>query len=104
MRRVRFTTALFVRGDKDAVVPGEEGRAIIESARRESGARDRAIKVFPNVTHSITISRPQGAGWDFPRVASDYLDATADWLAQGVRPETVGRQAGTTTVIRASDE
>lgn len=76
--------SLFVWGDKDTVVPVEKGRKIIEGARRRSGARDYTIKVFPNVTHTLIISRPQGAGWDFPRVAADYLDATADWLASKV--------------------
>jgi pimeloyl-ACP methyl ester carboxylesterase len=76
--------SLFVWGDKDTVVPVEKGREIIESARRRSGTLDYAIKVFPNVTHTLIISRPRGAGWDFPRVASDYLDATADWLAARV--------------------
>lgn len=76
--------ALFVWGDKDTVVPVEKGRGIIERARRRSGARNYTIKVFPNVTHFTTVFRPQDAGWDFPRVASDYLDATADWLAARV--------------------
>ncbi|HVF41839.1 MAG TPA: hypothetical protein VM936_02440 [Pyrinomonadaceae bacterium] len=80
--------ALFVWGDKDTVVPVEKGREIIESARRRSGAGDYAIKVFPNVTHTLIISRPQGAGWDFPRVANDYLDATAEWLAARVNAST----------------
>lgn len=63
--------ALFVWGDKDTVVPVERGRAIIEGARRKSCARDYAIKVFPNVTHTLIISRPQGAAWDFPRVPGE---------------------------------
>lgn len=87
--------ALFVWGDKDTVVPVEKGRAIIEGARRGSGARDYAIKVFPNVTHSITISRPQSAGWDFPRAASDYLDATAEWLASRVNGSPRRKAAST---------
>lgn len=86
--------ALFVWGDKDTVAPVEKGRAIIESARRRSGARDYAIKVFPNVTHAITIFRPQDAGWDFPRAASDYLDATADWLAARVGKRPSGNRPG----------
>ena len=76
--------ALFVWGDKDTVVPVGKGRAIIESARRKGGVGDYTIKVFPNVTHFTTVFRPQGAGWDFPRVASDYLEATAEWLAARV--------------------
>ena len=85
--------ALFIWGDKDTVVPVEKGRAIIESARRRSGASDYAIKVFPNVTHAITISRPQSAGWDFPRAATDYLDATADWLASRVTRKPSSKRA-----------
>lgn len=77
--------ALFVWGDKDTVVPVEQGREIIESARRGSGGGDDStIKVFPNVTHFTTVFRPPGAGWDFPRVASAYLDATVNWLAAKV--------------------
>ena len=76
--------SLFIWGDRDTVVPVEKGREIIESARRRSGARDYTIKVFPNVTHTLIISRPQGAGWDFPRAASAYFDATAEWLTAKV--------------------
>lgn len=83
--------SLFVWGDKDTVVPVEKGREIIEGARRRSGARDYTIRVFPNVTHGPIIARPQSAGWDFPRVASDYLDATADWLASQVGKKLPGR-------------
>ena len=86
--------ALFVWGDKDTVVPVEKGRAIIESARRRSGASDYTIKVFPNVTHAITISRPQSAGWDFPRAANGYLEATADWLAARVNGRRSSYRAG----------
>lgn len=87
--------ALFVWGDRDTVVPVERGREIIESARRRSGAGDYTVKVFPNVTHSVTVFRPRDAGWDFPRVASVYLDATADWLAARVYgpPRAKGRSA-----------
>ncbi|HWW74194.1 MAG TPA: alpha/beta fold hydrolase, partial [Pyrinomonadaceae bacterium] len=86
---------LFIWGDRDTVVPVGKGRAIIEAAQRDSGNRDYTIKVVPNVTHGLTIFRPQGAGWDFPRVASDYLDATADWLAArvGRGRRTNGRRA-----------
>jgi hypothetical protein len=76
-------------------VPVEKGREIIESARRRSGASDYAIKVFPNVTHTLIISRPQGAGWDFPRAASAYLDATAEWLAARVNGSTRRKAAST---------
>ncbi len=93
--------ALFVWGDKDTVVPVERGRGIIESARRASGG-DYTIRVFPNVTHFTTVFRPEGAGWDFPRVASDYLDATADWLAARVNRKTFARQAGRSTPTRTS--
>src|SRR3712207_4048985 len=87
--------ALFVWGDKDTVVPVEKGRAIIEGARRKAGARDYAIKVFPNVTHTLIISRPQGVGWDFPRVANQYLDATAEWLAAQVNVSPRRKAAST---------
>lgn len=87
--------ALFVWGDRDTVVPVEKGREIIEKARRGSGARDYTIKVFPNVTHALIISRPQSAGWDFPRVASDYPDATAEWLAARVKASPRRRAAST---------
>jgi pimeloyl-ACP methyl ester carboxylesterase len=87
--------ALFVWGDKDTVVPVEKGREIIESARRRSGASDYAIKVFPNVTHTLIISRPQNAGWDFPRAASAYLDATAEWLAARVNGSARRKAAST---------
>jgi pimeloyl-ACP methyl ester carboxylesterase len=87
--------ALFIWGDKDTVVPVEKGRRIIESARHRRGVRDYTIKVFPNVTHFTTISRPQGAEWDFPRVSSVYLDATAEWLAARVNGSPRSKAAST---------
>ena len=84
--------ALFVWGDKDTVVPVEKGRAIIENAQRRSGNRDYSIKVFPDVTHFITMARARNEGWDFPRVASDYLEATADWLAAKVNRRPSGKR------------
>ena len=86
--------ALFVWGDKDTVVPVEKGRGIIERARRKRGVGDSTIKVYPNVTHFTTVFRPQGAGWDFPRVASDYLEATADWLASRVNKQPSPKRRG----------
>ena len=84
--------ALFLWGDQDTVVPVEQGRRIIESAQRRSGNRDYTIKVFPDVTHFTTKSRTRDEGWDFPRVASDYLEASADWLAARVNARPSGER------------
>jgi pimeloyl-ACP methyl ester carboxylesterase len=74
---------LLVWGDKDTVVPVEEGRKKIEAALRRSGNRDVTVKIFPDVDHGVARVVPKGT-WDFPRVALDYYDYIATWAADEV--------------------
>ena len=72
---------LLVWGDKDTVVPVEEGKVIIESALKRAGNRHVTTKVLSNVDHGIIKVR-QDKTWDFPRVDLDYYEAMVEWASR----------------------
>ena len=57
---------LLVWGDKDTVVPVEEGKAIIQKALATGGNSDFTVRIFPSVDHGVVLVRPKDAAWDFP--------------------------------------
>jgi imidazolonepropionase-like amidohydrolase/pimeloyl-ACP methyl ester carboxylesterase len=67
-------------GDKDSVVPVEEGKAIIQKALKASGNTDVTVKIFPGVDHGVVLVRPKEGPWDFPRVDISYYDTMVEWL------------------------
>ncbi len=71
--------ALVLWGDKDAVVPVNKSRSIIEKAQAKAGNRQLTAKIFPNVDHGNNIV-PAGAQWDFPRVSPEPDRAIMDWV------------------------
>ena len=83
---------LFIWGEEDTTVPVKKGQIIIDRAQKKASNKDYTIKLFPNVTHTLTIARPVNAEWDFPRFASHYLEFTADWLATRVRKTTAAQK------------
>ena len=75
---------LLVWGDKDTVVPVEEGKQIIENALKKAGNRDVTVKIFPNVNHAVVLVS-QDKAWDFPRVDLNYYDAMTAWALERVK-------------------
>ena len=67
-------------GDKDSVVPVEEGKAIIQKALITGGNTDVTVKIFPGVDHGVVLVRPKDGPWDFPRVDTSYYDTMVEWL------------------------
>jgi len=74
---------LLVWGDKDTVVPVDEGRAVIESALRRARNNRVSIRIFPNVDHSV-VKVQSGPAWDFPRVELAYYEAMSEWARSTV--------------------
>lgn len=74
---------LLLWGDKDTVVPVNEGRVLIESALKRGGNRNVTTRIFPNVDHGIVKVR-QDTGWDFPRVELEYLQTMTAWAMNPV--------------------
>jgi pimeloyl-ACP methyl ester carboxylesterase len=71
---------LLVWGERDMVVPVNDGRKIIETALKKAGNRDVTVKIFPGVDHGVVLVR-QDKTWDFPRVDLNYYAAMVEWLA-----------------------
>ena len=72
---------LLIWGDKDTVVPVDEGRANIETALQSAGNRSVTVKTFPNVDHAVAVVPAKGE-WDFPRVALDYYKYMVEWASR----------------------
>lgn len=69
---------LLIWGDRDTVVPVNEGRAIIENTLKKSGNKDFTTRIFPNMDHGAVVVRDD-KNWDFPRVELNYYDAMVEW-------------------------
>jgi len=76
---------LLVWGDKDTVVPVEDGKAIIQKALISAGNSDVTVRVFPGVDHGVVLVRPKDAPWDFPRVDLGYYDTMVEWLVNKLK-------------------
>jgi pimeloyl-ACP methyl ester carboxylesterase len=75
--------ALFLFGEKDALVPVPKSVEVIRQTLTESGHRDFTIKTFPNADHGIRLPSPYGGGLVDP----GYLDTMRDWLHSKTRAE-----------------
>jgi pimeloyl-ACP methyl ester carboxylesterase len=67
-------------GDKDINLPAERSKEIIRAALQTAGNRDVTLRVFANADHTLVLTRPKDAAWDFPRYAPGYFDLMASWL------------------------
>ena len=79
---------LLVWGDKDRVVPVEEGKTIILKALKKGANADVTVKVFPNVDHGVTIVGTDKT-WDFPRVDLNYYDAIVNWTVSKLKNQKI---------------
>ena len=71
---------LLVWGDKDTVVPVDEGERIILNALKKAANDDVTVKIFPNVNHAVVLVN-QDKTWDFPRVDLNYYETMVEWLS-----------------------
>jgi len=67
--------ALFIFGEKDALVPVERSVAIIRRTLTNAGHRAFSIVVFPGADHRISVSSDGGR-----ILAPGYLDTIENWL------------------------
>jgi pimeloyl-ACP methyl ester carboxylesterase len=69
-------------GGNDINLPVERSREIIRTALKTAGNRDVTLKIFANADHTLVLTRPKDAPWDFPRYAPGYFDLMASWIHQ----------------------
>jgi pimeloyl-ACP methyl ester carboxylesterase len=69
-------------GGNDINLPVERSKDIISTALKTAGNRDVTLKIFANADHTLVLTRPRDAPWDFPRYAPGYFDLMASWIHQ----------------------
>ena len=74
--RALSVPALFIFGDKDALVPVEPSVAIIRQTLTDAGHRAFSIVIFPGADHGMFVSAAEGGR----TLAPGYLDAIEGWL------------------------
>jgi len=73
--------ALVVFGAADELLPAAPSAANIESALRDGGDADHAVKSFPSANHVLrTLPLVAGGAWDWPRAAPGFLGAVDEWM------------------------
>lgn len=73
---------LAIWGAEDQLVPAAKSRALIEQAMIP-GTRARAtFQTFPNASHGLLMVTPDGAPWDWPRLAPGFHDLMVDWIVR----------------------
>jgi len=78
--RALSVPALFVFGDRDALVPVDRSVSIIRETMTHPGHPPFAIVVFPGADHGIFVKTAEGRR----ALAPGYLDTVADWLRRTV--------------------
>jgi pimeloyl-ACP methyl ester carboxylesterase len=78
--RALSVPALFIFGDRDALVPVEPSVTIIRQTLTDAGHRTFSIVVFPGADHVIQVTSA-GEGRTF---AAGYLDTIESWLRKNV--------------------
>jgi len=71
---------LAIWGDKDINLPAEQSKESIRIALKTAGNRDVTLKMFANADHTLVLTRPKDAPWDFPRYAPGYFNLMASWI------------------------
>ena len=79
--RALSVPALFIFGDRDALVPVEPSVAIIRQTLTDAGHRAFSIVVFPGADHGMFVSAAEGGR----TLAPGYLDAIEGWLRTTLR-------------------
>jgi pimeloyl-ACP methyl ester carboxylesterase len=74
--RALSVPALFIFGDRDALVPVEPSVAIIRQTLTDAGHRAFSIVVFPGADHGMFVTAAEGGR----TLAPGYLDAIQGWL------------------------
>ena len=74
--RALSVPALFIFGDRDALVPVEPSVAIIRQTLTDAGHRAFSIVVFPGADHGMFVTAAEGGR----TLAPGYLDAIKGWL------------------------
>ena len=74
--RALSVPALFIFGDRDALVPVEPSVAIIRQTLTDAGHRAFSIVVFPGADHGMFVTAAEGGR----TLAPGYLDAIEGWL------------------------
>ncbi len=74
--RALSVPALFIFGDRDALVPVEPSVAIIRQTLTDAGHRAFSIVVFPGADHGMFVTAAEGGRTLVP----GYLDAIEGWL------------------------
>ncbi len=74
--RALSVPALFIFGDRDALVPVERSVAIIRQTLTDAGHRAFSIVVFPGADHGMFVTAAEGGRTLVP----GYLDAIEGWL------------------------
>ena len=58
----------------------EQSKETIRIALKTAGNRDVTLKMFANADHTLVLTRPKDAPWDFPRYAPGYFNLMASWI------------------------
>ena len=74
--RALSVPALFIFGDRDALVPVEPSLEVIRQTLTDAGHRTFSIVVFPGADHGMFVTAAEGR----KTLAPGYLDAIESWL------------------------